>query len=81
VGDLEYNRTITVDGKDWKASDWAKTQLGPLCRRKTTVDVKDQWYYSKSICIAGVTHTVQFDFHRPRMILLASMRCDICAQR
>jgi hypothetical protein len=48
VGDLKFNRTITVDGKDWKASDWVKTQLGPLCRRKTTVDGKEQWYFTKS---------------------------------
>ena len=59
VGDLKFNRTITVDGKDWKASDWAKTQLGPLCRRKTTVDGKEQWYFTKSIRIPGVTHTVR----------------------
>jgi hypothetical protein len=42
VGDLKFNRTITVDGKDWKASDWVKAVLGPLCRRKTTVDDKIQ---------------------------------------
>jgi len=59
VGDLKFNRTITVDGKDWKASEWVKTQLGPLCRRKTTVDGKEQWYFTKSIRIPGVTHTVR----------------------
>ena len=59
VGDLKFNRTITVDGKDWKASEWVKTQLGPLCRRKTTVDGKIQWYFTKSIRIPGVTHTVR----------------------
>ena len=59
VGDLKFNRTITVDGKDWKASAWAKTQLGPLCRRKTMVDGKEQWYFTKSIRIPGVTHTVR----------------------
>jgi hypothetical protein len=59
VGDLKFNRTITVDGKDWKASDWAKTQLGPLYRRKTTVDGKEQWYFTKSIRIPGVMHTVR----------------------
>src|SRR5215210_6877663 len=59
VGDLKFNRTITVDGKDWKASDWVKTQLGPLCRRKTTVDGKIQWYFTKSIRIPGVAHTVR----------------------
>jgi hypothetical protein len=59
VGDLKFNRTITVDGKDWKVSEWVKTQLGPLCRRKTTVDGKIQWYFTKSIRIPGVTHTVR----------------------
>jgi hypothetical protein len=59
VGDLKFNRTITVNGKDWKASEWVKTQLGPLCRRKTTVDGKIQWYYTKSIRIPGVAHTVR----------------------
>jgi hypothetical protein len=59
VGDLKFNRTITVDGKDWKAIDWVKAQLGPLCRRKTTVDGKVQWYFTKSIRIPGVNHTVR----------------------
>jgi hypothetical protein len=59
VGDLKFNRTITVDGKDWKASEWVTTQLGPLCRRKTTVDGKIQWYFTKSIRIPGVKHTVR----------------------
>jgi hypothetical protein len=59
VGDLKFNRTITVDGKDLKASEWAKTALGPLCRRKTTVDGKQQWSFSKSIRIPGVTHPVR----------------------
>jgi hypothetical protein len=59
VGDLKFNRTITVDGKDWKASDWVKTQLGPLCRRKTNVDGKVQWFFTKSIRIPGISHTVR----------------------
>jgi hypothetical protein len=59
VGDLKFNRTITVDGKDWKASEWVKPQLGPLCRRKTIVDGKIQGYFTKSIRIPGVTHTVR----------------------
>jgi hypothetical protein len=59
VGDLKFNRTITVDGKDWKASEWVKTQLGPLCRQKTTADGKSQWYFSKSIRIPGINHTVR----------------------
>jgi hypothetical protein len=58
VGDLKFNRTITVDGTDWKASEWVKT-LGPLCRRKTTVDGKEQWFFTKSIRIPGVTHTLR----------------------
>lgn len=59
VGDLKSNRTITVDGKDWKASDWVKAELGPLARRKTNVAGKPQWYFTKSIRIPGVTHTVR----------------------
>ena len=59
VGDLKFNRTVTVDGKDIKASEWAKTQLGPLCRQKTTVDGKIQWYFTKSIRIPGINHTVR----------------------
>jgi hypothetical protein len=59
VGDLKFNRTITVDGKEWKAIDWVKSALGPLCRRKTTVDGKVQWHFTKSIRIPGVNHTVR----------------------
>jgi hypothetical protein len=59
VGDLKGGSTITVDGKEWKASEWVKTQLGPLCRRKTTVDGKVQWFFTKSIRIPGVNHTVR----------------------
>ena len=59
VGDLKFNRTITVDGHDHKAGEWAKTALGPLCRRKTTVDGKLQWYFTKSVRIPGVHHTVR----------------------
>ena len=59
VGDLKFNRTISVDGRDWKASEWVKSELGPLCRRKTTIDGKEQWYFTKSIRIGGVTHTVR----------------------
>jgi hypothetical protein len=59
VGDLKFNRTITVDGKDWKAIDWVKAQLGLLCRRKTTADGKIQWYFTKCIRIPGVNHTVR----------------------
>src|SRR5262245_34577105 len=59
VGDLKFNRTITVDGKDWKASEWVKSELGALCRRKTTVEGKEQWYFTKSIRIPGVKHTVR----------------------
>jgi len=59
VGDLKFNRTITVDGQDWKAIEWVKTKLGPLCRRKTSTDGKEQWYFTKSIRLPGVTHTVR----------------------
>jgi DDE superfamily endonuclease len=59
VGDLKFNRTITVDGQDWKAIDWVKSNLGPLCRQKTTADGKVQWYFTKSIRIPGVSHTVR----------------------
>jgi hypothetical protein len=31
------------------AIDWVKTALGPLCWRKTMVDGKAQWYFTKSI--------------------------------
>jgi hypothetical protein len=59
VGDLKFNRTVTVDGQDWKAIDWVKSKLGPLCRQKTTADGKVQWYFTKSIRIPGVSHTVR----------------------
>jgi hypothetical protein len=36
-----------------------KAELEPLCRRKTTADGKEQWYFSKSIRIPGVSHTVR----------------------
>jgi len=69
VGDLKFNRTITVDGKDWKAIEWVKLTLGPLCRRKTTVDGKVQWFFTKSIRIPGVNHTV-------RMVVLWKQQRD-----
>jgi hypothetical protein len=56
---VRHRRTITVDGRDWKASEWVKVELEPLCRRKTTVDGKEQWYFTKSIRIPGVTHMVR----------------------
>ncbi len=28
VGDLKFNRTINVDGRDWKASEWVKVRTG-----------------------------------------------------
>src|SRR5262245_31223774 len=39
--------------------DWVKSKLGPLCRQKTVADGKVQWYFTKSIRIPGVTHTVR----------------------
>lgn len=69
VGDLKFKRTITVDGKDWKAIAWVKSALGPLCRRKTSVDGKVQWFFTKSIRIPGVNHTV-------RMVVLWKQQRD-----
>src|SRR5262245_58386312 len=42
VGDLKANRSVVVDGRDWKLSEWIASQLGPLARRKITVAGKTQ---------------------------------------
>jgi DDE superfamily endonuclease len=59
VGDLKFNRTITVAGQDWKVIEWVKAKLGPLCRQKTSANGKIQWYFTKSIRIPGITHIVR----------------------
>ena len=59
VGDLKANRTVMVDGRDWKLNEWIASQLGPLARRKITVAGKTQWYFSKTIRLPRVTHPVR----------------------
>jgi hypothetical protein len=46
-GDLKFNRTITVDGKDWKASDWVKTpHWGRSAGAKRPCMARFQWYFT-----------------------------------
>src|SRR5207244_12644974 len=59
VGDLKANRTIIVEGREWKASDWIARHLLPACRKKITVGGRTQWYFTKSIRLPHVTHPVR----------------------
>jgi DDE superfamily endonuclease len=59
VGDLKANRTIVVDGKDWKASEWITSQLGPFARTEFTVGGVTQWHFTKAIRIPKVAHPVR----------------------
>jgi DDE superfamily endonuclease len=70
VGDLKANRTISVEGRDWKASDWIARQLLPACRKKITVAGCTQWYFSKSIRLPKVSHPVRI------VVLWAAERAD-----
>ena len=59
VGDLKANRTVMVEGREWKVSDWIETQLKPLCRKQITIAGKTQWYFTKSIRIPKLGHPVR----------------------
>jgi hypothetical protein len=56
---LKSNRTVVVEGKDWKVSAWIASQLGPFARTKFTVGGVTQWYFTKSVRLPNVAHPVR----------------------
>jgi DDE superfamily endonuclease len=58
IGDLKFNRVITVGGQGMTVSAWTKT-LRPLMRTKFTVAGRTQWYFTKTVRISKVNHPVR----------------------
>ena len=58
IGDLKFNRVITVSGQETTVSAWVAT-LGPLVRTKFTVGGHTQWYFTKTIRLPKVNHPVR----------------------
>lgn len=78
IGDLKFNRVITVRGQDLTVSAWTKT-LGPLLRTKFTVGNRTQWYVTKTVRIPKVNHPVRLlvlwstaDASEPRKVLVTN---------
>ena len=87
VGDLKANRTIIVEGRAWKASDWIARVLLPACRKQITVAGRAQWYFTTTIRLPNVSHPVRsvvlWDAERadkPRKILITN-RTDWAVHR
>jgi hypothetical protein len=59
VEDLKANRTIIVEGCEWKGSDWIARHLLPASRKQITVGGRTQWYFTKSIRLPKVSHPVR----------------------
>jgi hypothetical protein len=79
VGDLKSNRTVVVEGQDWKVSEWIASQLKPLARTKFTVGGVTQWYFTKAIRLPKVAHPVRILVlwasewaERPRKVLITN---------
>jgi hypothetical protein len=79
VGDLKANRTVSVEGQDWKVSEWITSRLKPLARTKFTVGGVTQWYFTKVIRLPKVAHPVRILVlwaeqwaERPRKILITN---------
>ena len=58
VGDLKFNRKIIFKGEEIKAEELA-AQIKAEDRKLIEIDGKKQWYFTKSIRIAGVDHPVR----------------------
>jgi hypothetical protein len=58
IGDLKFNRVITVGRQGMTVSAWIKT-LRPLMRTKFTVAGRTQWYFTKTVRISKVNHPVR----------------------
>jgi hypothetical protein len=78
TGDLKANRAIVVSGEETTVSTWVKT-LTPLLRTKFTVAGHTQWYFTKSVRIPKVTHSVRIlvlwssaEAAEPRKILVTN---------
>lgn len=78
IGDLKFNRVITVSGQDTTVSAWVAT-LGPLVRTKFTIGNHTQWYFTKTVRIPKVNHPVRLlvlwktaDAKEPRKVLVTN---------
>jgi hypothetical protein len=78
IGDLKFNRTITVSGKDMAVSDWTAT-LHASFRTKFTVGGHTQWYFTKTVDIPKLNHRVRLlvlwssaDAREPRKVLVTN---------
>ena len=58
IGDLKFNRVISVGGQELTVRAWTKT-LWPLMRTKFTVGGRTQWYFTKTVRIPKVNHPVR----------------------
>jgi hypothetical protein len=79
LGELKAKRKIDLTGEERIVSDWIATDLGPACRRKSTVAGVIQWYSTKSIRIPALNHPVRIVVlwaeeraSKPRKILLTN---------
>ena len=58
VGDLKFNRKVWFKGWELKASELA-AEIPVEARKPVTVEDKKQWYFTKTIHIPGVDHSVR----------------------
>jgi hypothetical protein len=78
VGDLKANRTLVVRGQETSVSAWTKS-LRPLVRTKFTVAGHTQWYYTATVRLPRVNHSVRVlvlwssaDASEPRKVLVTN---------
>lgn len=79
VGDLKFNRKLTVAGEEIKAEAYAAT-IPPAARKAVTIGDRKQWYFTKTVKIPGVHHKVRivilwdhWNGAAPRKILVTNM--------
>lgn len=58
VGDIKLNRTVIVEGKEWKLSEWAKT-IPHSARHPLTLNGKTQYWFSKSVRLPKLKHPIR----------------------
>jgi len=58
VGDLKFNRKLVWCGRVKKASEWA-ARIPPKDRKRMEIGERVQWYFSKTVRLPGVEHSVR----------------------
>ena len=79
VGDLKFNRKMSVEGKERKASEWA-TAIRPEQKKMLTgKNGKTQWYFTTCVRLPHVNHKVRVvvlwkekDEAEPRKMLISN---------